>query len=168
MSTFARRRTVIPPTPPSTPRLRLGPSQPRRHLDGAWWPRSSDPVAELPGLILAIDHRNGPITRVMLGHSGWDSHPLRMAVAGRLIRLGWFTSMPAGLLTAICRDRDRVDLLVIPPATDEAEAEVAMALALEATNVLRTPQILRAADLRRREQVSTTAHSGWESDGGAG
>jgi Family of unknown function (DUF5994) len=145
-STFAQRRTVIPPSPPSTPRLRWCPSQPRRHLDGAWWPRSTDPVAELPGLILAIGQYRGRITRVMLGDAGWDSHPLRLAVEGRVIRLGWFTSMPSGLLTAICRDNDRVDLLVIPPATEAAAAEAAMDLAADATNVLRTPQILEAAN----------------------
>jgi uncharacterized protein DUF5994 len=90
----------------------------------------------------------------------------QLQVEGRVIRLGWFTSMPSGLLTAICRDNDRVDLLVIPPTTDAAAAEAAIALAADATNVLRTPQILQAADLHCIEQVDVAAHSGWESDGG--
>lgn len=37
------RKTVVSPTPPSTPRLRLPPAGARRtHLDGGWWPRSTD------------------------------------------------------------------------------------------------------------------------------
>jgi hypothetical protein len=166
MSSFAQRRTVIPPSPPTTPRLRWGTAKPRRALDGAWWPRSTDPVAELPGLVLAIDHRRGPITRVMLCHAGWDSRPLRLAVAGRVIRLGWFISLPVGLLTAICGNGERIDLLVVPPTADPAVAEAAMALAVEATNMLRTPEILDAASLRHLNQVETAAHSGWVSEGG--
>ena len=30
---------------------------------------SADPAAELPGLILAIEERHGPITRIMLGRA---------------------------------------------------------------------------------------------------
>lgn len=146
MSTSAERRTVIPPFPPSTPRVRLGAIQARgAPLDGGWWPRSSDPVAELPGLILAIDHRRGPITRVMLGSAGWSSHPTRLAVGGRVIRLGWFASLPVGLLTAICASRFRVDLLLVPPETNAAVADAAMALAAAPNNSLRTPDVLAAA-----------------------
>src|SRR5690242_17603895 len=58
------RSVAISPTAPTTPRLRLESTGTRRSLlDGGWWPRSSDPVAELPGLILAIDARRGPVTR---------------------------------------------------------------------------------------------------------
>jgi hypothetical protein len=35
--------------------------------------RSADPVAELPGLILAIDRRHGPVTQIMLGRAGRDA-----------------------------------------------------------------------------------------------
>src|SRR5260370_974608 len=67
-----RSRAPPPPRPatplPTTPRPRPPPARPRMHppasrrtlLDGGWWPRSTDPVAELPGLILAIDALRGP------------------------------------------------------------------------------------------------------------
>ncbi|WP_020577885.1 hypothetical protein [Actinopolymorpha alba] len=35
--------------------------------------KPGSPVAELPALILAMDHRRGPITRVMLGHGALDA-----------------------------------------------------------------------------------------------
>src|SRR6266702_4835624 len=58
MSSTIESRTAMSPTPPATPRLRLQPDRPTYTLlDGGWWPRSADPAAELPGLILALDER---------------------------------------------------------------------------------------------------------------
>jgi Family of unknown function (DUF5994) len=107
MTTIAERMTVISNSAPSVPRLRLEPTLSRNTLlDGGWWPRSTDPVAELPGLILALEHRRGPIARVMLGPAGWDSQPRRLGVARRVVRLAWFTNQSVGRLTAICANGD--------------------------------------------------------------
>ncbi len=117
--------------PPARPRLRLRPNLTgHTPLDGGWWPRSSDPAAELPGLILALDERYGPVTAIMLGRAGWDaSRPRWLRVDGpagsRTVRLGWFETMPAGLLTATARN-GRTDLLTIPPHTSEPAARAAM------------------------------------------
>jgi Family of unknown function (DUF5994) len=87
--------------------------------------RSADPAAELPGLILALDGRYGPaslVTRIMVGMAGWD--PSRRAGCRsaawrgrRVVRLGWFATMPAGLLTATCARGQRTGLLTVPPHT---------------------------------------------------
>ena len=130
MLTTDERHTATIPAPPSRPRLRLQPDlSARTLLDGGWWPRSADPAAELPGLILAIEERHGPITRIMLGRAGWDaSRPRRLRVDGpagsRVVRLGWFETMPAGLLTATAR-AGRTDLLTVPPHTGEPAARAA-------------------------------------------
>lgn len=135
-----------PPSPPSTPRLRIEPTRSARTLlDGGWWPRSTDPLAELPGLILAIDLLHGPIVRLLLHTETWDGNPRRLTVGGRVLRLGYFTSQPASLLTAICLNEDRVDLLVVPPDTPADLAEAAMARAATAGNLLHTPQLLTVA-----------------------
>jgi hypothetical protein len=154
MWTTAERRTTISLSPPSIPRLRLEPTcSPGTLLDGGWWPRSADPVAELPGLILAIDHRNGRITGVMLGAADWEGRPRRLRVddpsdyslaADRVVRLSWFDTMPAGLLTATCAGGSRIDLLIIPAHTSPAAAEAAMELAAHPDNCLHTPDLLRA------------------------
>ena len=126
-------RTVMSPTEPSTPRLRLGSGTATGLLDGGWWPRSSDPVAEIPGLVLAIDELQGPITRLMLHGNDWDTQPRRLAVDGRLVRLGYFASQPAGLLTALSgKAGARVDLVIIPADTAPDTADTVMTLA--ATN----------------------------------
>jgi len=132
------------------PRLLLQPDQPGPTLlDGGWWPRTDDPVAELPGLILALDKRHGRITRVMLGTAGWDgSQPHRLRVDGpagsRVVRLGWFDSMPDGLLTAISARGQRTDLVTVPARTSQREALAAMEQAARAGNREHAPAILAA------------------------
>ena len=143
MTTAARRNTVHADSAPSIPRLHLNPTLSRRTLlDGGWWPRSTDPVAELPGLILALDGHRGSVTHLMLSRAGWDHHPRRLGMASRVIRLGWFTSQPAGLLTAACGNHAQIDLLVVPPDTPTASALAAMAVAADPANTIHAPDIL--------------------------
>ena len=162
MSSTTESRTAITLTPPSTPTPTPKPSTPRLRLqpdsraysllDGAWWPRSADPAAELPGLILALDERHGPfnpITRIMLGMADWNpSRPRRLRVYGpsgrRVVRLGWFATMPAGLLIATSGSGERTDLLIIPPDTSEQDARAAMDQAVQAGNRRHTPALLAA------------------------
>ena len=153
MLNATERDAVISPAPPARPRLLLQ----RDHaapapLDGGWWPRSADPAAELPGLILALDKLHGPVTRVMLGAAGWNaSRPSRLHVAGpgsRAVRLGWFASMPAGLLTAISARGQRTDLVTIPPHASERDATAAMEQAAQAGNREHAPAILAAMGRR--------------------
>jgi hypothetical protein len=181
MWTTTERRTTISLSPPSTPRLRMRPrpaGSAHVPLDGGWWPRSTDPVAELPGLILALqthgppdDHR--PITHIMLRVADWDGRPRRLRVDGpagtRVMRLSWFDTLPAGLLTAIYAD-GRVDLLTVPPSTDHAAARAGLQLAASTTNHLSTPELLAALTAVTSPDdpagTETASQSAWESEGG--
>ena len=144
--TTHRRSTAVSSSPPSIPRLRLEPTgSSRTLLDGGWWPRSIDPIAELPGLVLAIDAIRGPVTRLVLSMDAWDERPRRLGVSGRTLRLGYFASQSPFLLTALCGyNGDRVDLLVVPPETDRDAAEAAMSMAATTTNLIQARDILRA------------------------
>jgi uncharacterized protein DUF5994 len=126
-------------------------------LDGGWWPRSADPAAELPGLILALDELHGRVTRVLLGAADWNaSRPSRLQVGGagsRVVRLGWFASMPAGLLTAISASHQRTDLATIPPDTGEQDAAAAMEQAAQVGNREHAPAILAAIPRPGRRSV---------------
>lgn len=179
MRSTAERKTVTSPSPPSTPRLRLQPTDLScTPLDGAWWPRSADPVAELPGLILALDERHGPVMRVMLRAPDWDSHPRRLGIdspgihgrrPGRVVRLGWFDTMPAGLLTALHTNGRRTDLLIVPPSTSPTGARAAMELAARSTNRLHAPDVLSAITAGRPQpppEADTQPLDIWESEGG--
>ena len=198
MWTTAERRTTISPSLPSTPRLltrpHRSPGSGRTLLDGGWWPRTADPVAELPGLILALDDRHSLITRVMLRKADWDSHPrlLRIddprivnlgggspgmnspAAAGRVLRLGWFDSLPAGLLIATCADGRRIDLLTVPPGASGTAAWAAMEHAADPGNRTHTQDFVSAVTTPVRPVAQTEAQAAaintpentWESEGG--
>lgn len=150
------------------PRLRLEPTGSRRTLlDGAWWPRCADPATELPQLVLAIDTLRGPVTRLLLNAADWDTHPRRLEVAGRVLRLGFFTSQPTGLLTARCGNGDRVDLLVVPAGTARPIAEAAMELAATTSNRLHAHHLLLAAAGKLRTNgTGGLAEQTWEGEGG--
>jgi hypothetical protein len=176
MSSTTESRTAISPTPPATLRLRLQPDGPAcTLLDGGWWPRSADPAAELPGLVVALDEQHGPVSKIMLGVADWDSsRPGRLRVDGpagrRVLRLGWFAAMPAGLLTAIYADGHRTDLLIVPPDTSEQAAQAAMAQAAQAGNRSRAPALLAAMTSPGRPETVTAVQdvqlSTWEWEGG--
>lgn len=164
--TMAERATVRSTAAPTVPRIHLQPTLSHHTLlDGGWWPRTTDPIAELPGLILALDRLRGPVTHVMLAAAEWDSHPRRLGIAHRVVRLGWFTSQPRGLLTATTGNGKRVDLLVVPPTTPATAAATAMATAAYATNTVHTPHILHNIT-HQPPDTDTPAENSWETEGG--
>jgi hypothetical protein len=163
-------RTPLEATPftADTTRLRLGIGDSAHTLlDGGWWPRSTDPEAELPGLILAIDHLRGPVLRIALSAGGWESHPRAVRVGARTIRLGFFASQPTALLTALCSGNRRVDLLVVAPTVDTRSAEAAMAVAATANNVVRAQHIIGQGDDNAPTPAADLAEQVWTSEGGA-
>ena len=165
-TTTAERMTAIPNGRPSAPRLHLQPTLSRSTLlDGGWWPRSTDPATELADLILALNADRSRVRSVMLGPAGWDCHPPRMDVAGR-VRLSWFSTAPADLLIATRVNGDRVDLLAVPPDTHPATARAAMALAAQPTNTVHAPDILAAVTSRRPPPTETVKETSWVAEGG--
>ena len=136
--------------PGGTPiRLHLGEPDTRgTPLDGGWWPWSTDPAAELPDLVAAIDRIHGSILRIALGARGWAARPKRLVIGDRLIRLGYFESQSPSLLTAVTENGGRVDLLVIAPATRADAAASAMSIAADPDNRRPATQILEAAAAR--------------------
>jgi uncharacterized protein DUF5994 len=169
MTTAAERTMAIPNGRPP-PRLDLQPnlqSTPSRGtlLDGGWWPRSTDPTIELPQLMRALNQDRSPVRRVLLGPAGWDSHPLRIPVAGP-VRFVWYAAQPAGLLFALRSNGDRVDLLVVPPDTDPATARAAMALAAQPANTIHAPDILTTVIAREPQPTETVEEKPGEAEGG--
>jgi Family of unknown function (DUF5994) len=131
--------------PDDAARLRLDPHPSRTTvLDGAWWPRSTDVAVELPGLVEALTGLRGEITHVLMNRAEWDApHPRRVAAGGRVVRLGWFTSQPAGLITVMTDfGNDRFDLLVVPSKTAAAPADAALAAAADGSDKRRTADLL--------------------------
>jgi hypothetical protein len=118
---------LVPGSAVSRPRLHLDPVGTfHDFLDGAWWPRSTDPSVELPGLVLAIDGIHGEVVSIRLGADGWRPGPSQLSVGRRRIRVSYFATQPASLLTALYEHGGRINLLVVPPLTSGDDAANAM------------------------------------------
>lgn len=126
--------TLAPPPPPSPPlasssavRLRLVPQAetdhvPRR-IDGAWWPLSSDLVAELPRLLGALPRTWGQVTSALVDAAVWSPFPGRLLVANQVVRLRRTTTHRSpSTVCLLVPGRGRWDLLVVPPTATDAEA----------------------------------------------
>jgi Family of unknown function (DUF5994) len=149
MQSTGQRQAKPGPAPPAKARLLMQQDRTGRGLlDGGWWPRTNDPAAELQWLIPELDERHGRIVRIMLGTADWDgARPRSLSLPGprgRVVKLGWFDSMPAGLLTAISVGGGRTDLVTIPPGASEEAASAAMRQAVKSGNHEHSPAILAA------------------------
>ncbi|WP_374058818.1 DUF5994 family protein [Planomonospora sp. ID67723] len=171
----------VPPASPveaSAVRLSLAPVRDRRGpVDGAWWPRSTDAAAELPGLIAAVDQRLGEMTlRVGLHVEAWDNIPHRIPAPGRAVRVGWFRSMDTRLVTLSLRGRPGITLQLIPPQATEASAKAVFAPdAVDADGEISaglpvagrsTTQDRSGTSRPRRE--GDAGQADWENEGGTG
>ncbi|MYT32818.1 MULTISPECIES: DUF5994 family protein [unclassified Streptomyces] len=117
------------PAPPPVARLAIAPhGEVTRRLDGAWWPHSTDLVAELPDLLAALPFDWPRITHATVNGSGWPALPGHILVAGHVVRLRRTTNRPGpDTLCLVSAGVGRWDLLILPPATPEPDAVRTMA-----------------------------------------
>jgi Family of unknown function (DUF5994) len=151
--------TAAPPTGPTASsglRLHLSPTLIGAGIvDGGWWPRSRDPDAELPTLVMDLESTLGTITRVALNLDAWDRAPRRVAVDGRRVRVGWFRMMDAHMIGVTRAFQDRLALLVVPPEAAGPAAQRAMVMAADATNGTGPADILAAAGIDAEDDART-------------
>jgi len=151
-------------------RLRLKPANSESgFVDGAWWPRSRDLVAEVPGLATVLAAWTGPVWRVAFSPAGWAVTVRELIYQGRLIRLEGIGSQNVHLVHVTGGSMRRVTLLVIPPHADAAAAERALAAASGQNNVTSPEMILEESGALGMQAVSRSSDSDvsrWESEGG--
>jgi hypothetical protein len=125
--------TVLQPPLPSHPvlRLRLAPHGGLpRPIDGAWWPRSHDLLAELPRLLAGLPRAWGHVTSVTVNGATWSAVPGRMLVSNQVVRLHrTLTASAAHTIVLLAPGQGRWDLLVVPPDMTEEAAQPLMAAA---------------------------------------
>lgn len=125
-------------------------------IDAAWWPRSRDLISELPTLLEALWAASREITRITYNLDAWNPAPRRIRIQDRTVRLGGFhTSDPRMVRLSDAWGRERIDVLVIPPATDAAVADRALMLAGEADSAYRGDQILSLAAAAAADHART-------------
>ena len=120
---------------PSTTRVEIKPvaTDVTGAVDGAWWPRSLDLVAELEELAPALRPRLGRIERVSYHLGDWDAVPRRAAVDGSTVKFAGFRFQAPGTVDVLA-ELHRVTLLVLPSETTPEEARRVLAAASTAGN----------------------------------
>jgi Family of unknown function (DUF5994) len=152
---------------------------PRGLLDGAWWPRSRDLSRELPALAEALDPLRDRVTRAAVNHRYWPVVPRKVALPGRVLKVGWFgDELDAHKILLLSYRIGRWDLLVVPPETAPDSAAWLMAEASSAAGPLRTASMLVEEEARRGPSAAhlpspaerwpeDLPRETWEDEGGA-
>ncbi|HEY9411668.1 MAG TPA: DUF5994 family protein [Jiangellaceae bacterium] len=145
----------------------------RGTLDGVWWPRSRDLVAELSSVLAEVSGPAFTVSRVAYSRHSWDVARRKHRIGERVVGLGWFDSIDPNLVIMTSADgQRRRDLLVVPADSDAALAARAFALVLDSDHVgTSAGAILIAAGLGHTRPTDThapdaDAESTWEGEGG--
>lgn len=98
-------------------------------LDAGWWPRSRDLARELPALLDVVWTSGLDVVHISYALGFWDAIQRRLNIGGRVVHLSGFHTQLPGLLSLTSRSgRGRLDVLVVPPDTEPAVAERALAI----------------------------------------
>jgi hypothetical protein len=118
----------MPPIQPKSLRLNLksDAAQPSR-FDGGWWPRTSQPAAELPILVRALTVRLGMIKRIAYNFDTWPGMARHLVVDGHAVRLEGFPGQDPYSLRITSVVRGVFCLLVVPPDVSEQAGCAALA-----------------------------------------
>ncbi len=96
------------------------------HIDGAWWPRSTQLVDELPDLVTSVSDRLGQVVMVGYRRNGWHDTPPLAEIAGRTVELLGFTSDEPTSVILFGEDGRHLTLHVIRPDASEEAARQAL------------------------------------------
>ncbi|MGV0744854.1 DUF5994 family protein [Mycolicibacterium sp. XJ870] len=151
-------------TPTHPPRLRLKPKaqQHNGYVDGAWWPHTDDLAAELPDLLAVLSVRLGRIERVSYRLSAWPRAPRKLVTGGRVIKLDGYRLQRRNTIEVVGLNRDRVDLLVVPPYTEPSDAHTTMMTAAQPNNAATIDGLLVISPRdRERRTLVASAQDHW-------
>jgi hypothetical protein len=147
-------------------RLRLKPGGPATgFVDGGWWPRSRDLVAELPALLTELAVRLGPIESVSYNLDAWSPTPRKITLDGRLVRLSGYRSQHPATVDVISAGH-RVTLLVVPPEDAPAAAHGALMAAGHRGAADPVDTLLLAGSADHAADADEAAQQWWDLDGG--
>ncbi len=153
--------------PPKSRRLPT-PRAPRPGtVGGAWWPRTTDLIAEMADLEALLGRRAGSVDRIMYDVDAWEPAPKRTVIGGRSVRLDGYRHLPAHTLCVLGLDRTRLVLLVIPAGTAAATAQALLSAASRPDNEFTADELMAAGTRQSHERTQNEAalHR-WDDEGG--
>ena len=119
----------------SEPRLKVTPNRlTSEHLDGAWWPRSTQLSTELPALLRSLSSQLGQVVAVGYPRDAWMEAPAQLDIADHPVQLIGFTSEEPASVIVIGADGHHRTLRVIAPETNQQAAQAALAEVPERAN----------------------------------
>jgi len=145
------------------------------YVDGGWWPRSLDLIAEVPPLVTAVEAAGyGEVRRISYSLTAWDGRPPRKtSMLDRIFKLGGFRSQdPAELSLVDSSGRKRMTIVVVPPGADPTVARRALTMAgmngdrHRAAEILGLAQHSPSTHVLESGCVDETAAARWDSEGG--
>jgi hypothetical protein len=118
------------PDPARVPlRLSLSESPSPGEVAGAWWPQSRDLQVEAADLIDHLPASVGYVNRLLFSRPDWDDCVVggrgtrRVHAARGPVKVGSFPADDTSEMVLALASGKRLRLLVVPPATDAAEAD---------------------------------------------
>jgi hypothetical protein len=179
--TLVGTEDLQPATDParSEVRLRMKPDDAAPgHVDGGWWPRSTDPAAEFPALVAALTSILGPISRAGYSLDAWNATARKLTVHDQVVRMEGFRTMQPNTVTLTGQNRRRISLLVVPPDTPGGVARAVLRSAADPDTTAAVQDILASngvsldqhqadtAEASRPRTADRTPEERWEAEGG--
>jgi len=150
-------------------RLRLKPgNRASGFVHGAWWPRSTHLITELPALLSAIFSRLGRVDRVIYDENSWAPTPLRFEFRAHSVILDGSRDQPINTLSVIGEPFGKLVLLVVPPYTNPSHAYSIVMAAASPDDFSTADELLGVTRQEAEDRNSALmAHQRWETEGGA-
>lgn len=158
--------STLPRTPApqdrSPVRLTLADAFGHGPLDGAWWPHTRDLQTEAAQLIDGFPAIRGRIDHIVYSRPDWDTTSRRIKVERGTIKAGSFPRDDTHVILLSMAGKHLLRLLVVPPDTPHADAQVMLTRAATRTNRDDALTLLQDDD-----DVDVAPSDIWIDDGGA-
>jgi hypothetical protein len=125
------------------PRLKIKSSTAARGIvDGAWWPRSTDPAAEFPALVMALSSWVGPARHMAYHPDDWGPAASALIVENWAVHLEGSQAVQPNTVVATGPNLKQIRLLVVPPNTPGGMARAVLRSASRSDTVTTVEEIL--------------------------
>lgn len=129
MSTSSTKAPTSASHDSSDLRLQVWDEPSTEQVNGAWWPRSRDLQREGADLVDHFPVNHGRISRMLFSRPDWDDSSVgdrgvrSVRASTRVVKVGSFPRDDTHLMILTMSSGRRLNLLVIPSDTPDAEAE---------------------------------------------
>ena len=118
------------------------------NVDGAWWPRSIDPAAEFPALVMASSSWVGPARHMAYHPDDWDPAASTLIVENWAVHLESTQNIQANTVVVTGSNLKQIRLLVVPPATPGGVARAVLRSASRSDTGTTVEEILASNGVR--------------------